>query len=160
LSPAMEPRPDAARISQVFGIQRSADGFFLEAHAKLEPLKTATDGVFIAGACQGPKDIPYSVAQGAGAAAEVLRLLSAGRVTISPVVAQVADEICSGCRACLPICPYHALTYDEAFKVARINEALCKGCGTCVAACPSGALSVSHFRTPQVLAQIEEVLAV
>ncbi|MEW5932458.1 MAG: CoB--CoM heterodisulfide reductase iron-sulfur subunit A family protein [Bacillota bacterium] len=160
LSPAMEPRPDAARISQVFGIQRSADGFFLEAHAKLEPLKTATDGVFIAGACQGPKDIPYSVAQGAGAAAEVLRLLSAGRVTISPVVAQVADEICSGCRACLPICPYHALTYDEGVKVVRVNEALCKGCGTCVAACPSGALSVSHFRTPQVLAQIEEVLAV
>jgi heterodisulfide reductase subunit A len=160
LSPAMEPRPDAARISQVFGIQRSADGFFLEAHAKLEPLKTATDGVFIAGACQGPKDIPYSVAQGAGAAAEVLRLLSAGRVTISPVVAQVADEVCSGCRACLPICPYHALTYDEEMKVVRVNEALCKGCGTCVAACPSGALSVSHFRTTQVLAQIEEVLAV
>ncbi|MEW6546669.1 MAG: CoB--CoM heterodisulfide reductase iron-sulfur subunit A family protein [Bacillota bacterium] len=160
LSPAMEPRPGAARVSQVFGIQRSPDGFFLEAHAKLEPLKTATDGVFIAGACQGPKDIPYAVAQGAGAAAEVLRLLSAGRVTISPVVAQVAEEICSGCRACLPVCPYNAISYHEGFKVVQVNEALCKGCGTCVAACPSGALSVSHFRTPQVLAQIEEVLSV
>ncbi len=160
LSAAAEPRADAERVAQVLGIQRSRDGFFLEAHPKLEPLKTATDGVFIAGCCQGPKDIPDSVAQGAGAAAEALSLVTAGKVKISPVIAGVNEERCSGCKVCVPLCPYTAIAYDEEKKICRVNEAVCKGCGTCVASCPSGALSVKHFTNQQIFRQIEEVAAV
>lgn len=160
LSAAAEPRHDAEHVAQVFGIQRSRDGFFLEAHPKLEPLKTATDGIFIAGCCQGPKDIPDTVAQGAGAAAEALSLLSAGKVKISPVIAGINEEHCSGCKVCVPLCPYTAITYDEEKKVCHVNEAVCKGCGTCVASCPSGALNVKHFSNQQIFRQIEEVVAV
>ncbi|MBC7347034.1 MAG: CoB--CoM heterodisulfide reductase iron-sulfur subunit A family protein [Clostridia bacterium] len=160
LNTALEPQPDATKVAQIFGIQRSADGFFLESHPKLEPLKTATDGVFIAGCCQGPKDIPDSVAQGAGAAAEALSLATAGKVKISPVVASIDPDLCSGCRMCLPLCPYGAISFNEEKKVAEVNETLCKGCGTCAASCGSGALNVRHFTRNQILTQIEEVLAV
>lgn len=159
LNTALEPRPDVVKVAQTFGIQRSADGFFLESHPKLEPLKTATDGVFIAGCCQGPKDIPDSVAQGAGAAAEALSLVTAGKVVISPVVAHIDPQACSGCKVCLALCPYGALLFNEADQVAYVNEAVCKGCGTCVPSCGSGALTVRHFTEDQLVAQIEEVLA-
>ncbi|MCL5040315.1 MAG: CoB--CoM heterodisulfide reductase iron-sulfur subunit A family protein [Firmicutes bacterium] len=160
LNTAAVPRRDSEKVGQVFGIQPSPDGFFLEAHVKLEPLKTATDGIYIAGCCQGPKDIPDSVAQGAGAASEVLSLFAAGKVKISPVVATVDSQLCSGCRVCLPLCPYSAISYDEVNRTAYVNEATCKGCGTCVASCPSGALSVRHFTDEEIIAQIKEVLAV
>ena len=160
LSTALVPRPDADKVSQAFGLQRSADGFFLEAHAKLEPLKTATDGVYIAGCCQGPKDIPDSVAQGAGAASEALAIFSAGKVAISPIIAGIDSSLCSGCKICVPLCPYSAITYKEDEKVCSVNEAVCKGCGTCAGSCPSGALSVRHFTSEQILAQIEEVCLV
>lgn len=160
LSTALEPQADATRVAQVFGIQRSADGFFLESHPKLEPLKTATDGIFIAGCCQGPKDIPDTVAQGAGAAAEALALITAGQVKISPVTATIDQDICSGCQVCVPLCPYKAIGYSVETKTCSVNETLCKGCGTCVAACGSGALTLRHFTNDQLLSQIEEVLAV
>lgn len=160
LSTATIARCDAEKVAQTFGVQRSADGFFLEAHPKLEPLKTATDGVFIAGACQGPKDIPDSVAQGAGAASEALAILSTGQVKISPVIAFINQDRCSGCQMCVPLCPYSAISFDPVKKTCSVNEALCKGCGTCVASCPSGALSVKHFTGEQIMAQIEEVCAV
>ncbi len=160
LNVATVPRADAEKVAQTFGIQRSPDGFFLEAHVKLEPLKTATDGVFIAGGCQGPKDIPDSVSQGAGAAAEALSLIEAGKVKISPVVASVDEARCGGCKACLALCPYGAVDFDDEKKVAVVNEAVCKGCGTCAASCASGAMGVRHFTDEQILAQIGEVLAV
>lgn len=160
LQTALQAQPDAGKVAQTMGIQRSADGFFLEMHPKLEPLKTATDGIYIAGCCQGPKDIPDTVAQGAGAAAEALLLVSAGKVQISPVSAKVNSDICSGCRICIPLCPYGAISLDEAKKVAQVNDTLCKGCGTCAASCPSGAMNVSHFTRDQIMAQIEEALAV
>ncbi|MEW6661755.1 MAG: FAD-dependent oxidoreductase [Bacillota bacterium] len=160
LSTACEARSDAARVAQVFGIQRSRDGFFLEAHPKLEPLRTATEGIYIAGCCQGPKDIPDSVAQGAGAAAEALSLIAAGKVKISPVVAVVDANKCAGCKICLPLCAYKAISFDSISKVAAVNEALCKGCGTCAASCASKALNIKHFTDEQILAQIKEVLAV
>lgn len=159
LSVAIEKRSDADKLAQILGIQRSADGHFLEAHPKLEPLKTATDGIYIAGCCQGPKDIPDTVAQGAGAAAEALSLLSAGKVKISPVVAGIDEARCSGCQICIPLCPYKAISFNEEKKVSVVNEAVCKGCGTCVASCPSGALSVKHFTDEQIMAQIKEVCA-
>jgi len=159
LNAAICPRPDAQEVAQKFGIQRSADGFFLEYHLKLEPMKTANDGVFIAGTCQSPKDIPDTVGQGAGAAAEALKVVFAGQVTVTPTTAEVRDTLCSGCRICIPLCPYNAITFDEAKGVAQVNEALCKGCGTCAASCPSGALRAKHFDNRQLYAQIEGVCA-
>ncbi|MCL6451963.1 MAG: 4Fe-4S binding protein [Acetobacteraceae bacterium] len=160
LSPALIPRKDAQDVARLFGLQRSPDGFFLEAHAKLDPMGTSTDGVYVAGACQGPKDIPDSVAQGAGAAARALQYLARGEAPVSAVIASIDEELCGGCKICLPLCPYAAISFDEAAKVSRVTEALCKGCGTCVASCPSGALHARHFERDQIMAQIERMVAV
>ncbi|RJQ04648.1 MAG: FAD-dependent oxidoreductase [Bacillota bacterium] len=159
LNPAMVPRADSQRVAQVFGIQKSADGFFLEYHIKLEPMKTATDGVFVAGTCQSPKDIPDTVAQGAGAAAEAMTLLLPGSVRISPMTGEVRESLCSGCHMCVLMCPYSAISMDEDKALAVVNEVLCRGCGTCSATCPSGAMRVRHFDNSQVLSQIEGVCA-
>ena len=159
LNAGISPRPDAQEVAQKFGIQRSADGFFLEYHLKLEPMKTANEGVFVAGTCQSPKDIPDTVAQGAGAAAEALKVILLGQVAVTPTTAEVQESLCSGCRVCIPLCPYSAISLDEAKGVAVVNQALCKGCGTCAASCPSGAMRAKHFDNRQLLAQIEGVCA-
>ncbi|CAA7600256.1 Dihydroprymidine dehydrogenase domain II, 4Fe-4S cluster [Acididesulfobacillus acetoxydans] len=159
LNTALIPRADADAVARLFTIQRSADGFFLESHPKLEPMKTATDGIYLAGTCQGPKDIPDTVAQAAGAAAEALEKISAGRVRVSPITAYCLEELCSGCKTCIPLCPYNAITFSEEKKVALYNEALCKGCGTCVASCPSGAAHMRNFEEEQMLEIIEGVCA-
>jgi len=157
LNPAMEADSQADKVSQALGLQAGSDGFFMELHPKLEPMKTAMDGVFVAGACQGPRDIPDTVAHAGGAAAEALSLASAGSVVISPVTAYNIEEKCSGCRLCISVCPFSAITFDEEAGVARYNATLCKGCGTCVATCPSGAARIHHFEDVQILAQIEGV---
>jgi len=158
LSNAVEPRADAPEVARLFSLSRSRDGFFLEKHPKLDPVATMTDGVYIAGCCQAPKDIPDTVAQASAAAARVLSLISKGRVELEAAVSVVDEEFCSGCKTCLDLCPYNALSFDDEKKVATINEALCKGCGTCAAACPSGAIVSKHFTTEQILAQVEGVL--
>ena len=158
LSTALEPRADAENVARVFSLSRRADGFFLEKHPKLDPVATTTDGVFIAGCCQGPKDIPDTVAQASAAAARVLSMISKGSVEIESAIAVIDEELCSGCRICNDLCSYKAIAYDEEKKVSHINEALCKGCGTCVAACPSGAITGRHFTTEQVMSEIEGVL--
>ena len=155
LATAMEPARNAARVASIFGISRSANGFFQEAHPKLRPFHTNTDGIFLAGACQFPKDVPDTVAHANAAAAEVLSLLSRGEVVISPTTAVVDEELCSGCKTCIPLCPYTAISFIEEEKVVRVNEALCKGCGTCVAACPAGAITARHFSDWQIMAEIE-----
>ncbi|HYG58357.1 MAG TPA: CoB--CoM heterodisulfide reductase iron-sulfur subunit A family protein [Symbiobacteriaceae bacterium] len=160
LSTALTPQKDAGETAIRFGVGRSADGFFMEEHPKLEPLKTATEGVYLAGTCQGPRDIPDTVAQAAGAAMEVLEKLSSGKVKVKGAVAAVDAENCSGCKVCISMCPYTAIGFDAAAGVARVNAALCKGCGTCSAACPSGAMHVRHFETDQILRQIEGVCRV
>jgi heterodisulfide reductase subunit A len=159
LNTALIPHADAGRVAQIFNIQRSQDGFYLEAHIKLDPMKTATEGVYLAGACQSPKDIPDSVAQGAGAAAEALQRIVAGEVVISPVTCAIDADRCAGCRMCIPLCPYTAITFNAEKGVSECNEALCKGCGTCVASCASGAARLKHFDQRQLLAQIEGVAA-
>jgi heterodisulfide reductase subunit A2 len=159
LSCALEPRADAGSVARTFSMSRKADGFFLEKHPKLDPVATTTDGVFVAGCCQGPKDIPDTVAQASAAAARVLSMISQGRVVIESATAVVDEEHCAGCKVCLDLCSYKAITFDEEKKVSRINEALCKGCGTCVAACPSGAITGRHFTTEQIMSEIEGVLA-
>ena len=158
LATALEPRTDAAEVAKLFGITKSADGFFLERHPKLDPVATMTAGVFIAGCCQGPKDIPDAVAQASAAATRVLALISKGRVELEAATAVIDEERCSGCRICNLLCPYSAISFIEDEKVSRINEALCKGCGTCVAACPSVAITHKQFTTEEITAEIEGVL--
>jgi len=158
LSCALESQPDADAVARLFNISRSADGFFLEKHPKLDPVATMTDGIFVVGCCQGPKDIPDTVAQASAAAAEVLAMISKGRVEIEAATAVVDERICSGCQACELVCPFSAISFDEKEAVCRVNEALCKGCGACVAACPSDAISLNHFTNEQIVAQMEGML--
>jgi heterodisulfide reductase subunit A len=158
LSCALEPRADAEDVARTLSLSRKADGFFLEKHPKLDPVATTTDGVFVAGCCQSPKDIPDTVAQASAAAARVLAMISKGSVEIESTIAVVDEEHCAGCKICIDLCSYKAITFDEEKKVASINEALCKGCGTCVAACPSGAITGRHFTTEQIISEIEGVL--
>ena len=138
LATGLEPHADAQDVRRLFNITCSSEGFFLERHPKLAPVSTFTDGIFLAGCCQGPKDIPDTVAQAGAAAAEALALIDAGYVEMEPNTAYVVEEDCSGCKTCVPLCPYHAISFLAEKRSPRINEVLCKGCGTCVAACPSG----------------------
>jgi heterodisulfide reductase subunit A len=155
---AIEPREDSGVIKRLFSISKSPDGFFLERHPKLDPTSTATDGVFIAGCAQGPKDIPDTVAQASSAAARILSLISKGEVEIEPVRAMVQDEYCSGCRMCNGLCPYGAIEFIQDKKISHVNEALCKGCGTCVAACPSSAMTGVGFTDEQILAELDGLM--
>ncbi|MCL4459896.1 MAG: NAD(P)-binding protein [Chloroflexi bacterium] len=151
-------RADTAQVARIFRVSRDKDGFFMEAHPKLRPFHTNTDGIFLAGTCQSPKDIPDTVAHANAAAAEALSLLGRGRVLIEPLVAEINAEICSGCKTCLELCAYSAITFDEEKRISQVNTALCRGCGTCAAACPSGAITASHFTDQQILAEIEALL--
>ncbi len=155
LCSALEPRTDTERVAQILSIGRRQDGFFMERHVKLDPIRTHTDGIFIAGCCEGPKDIPDTVAQAKAAASEVLSILAQGRVEIEPIVAFVDEEICTGCGLCEKMCPYGALSLAEPEAVMGVNQALCKGCGACTAICPSGALSLSHFTYRELLDEVE-----
>jgi heterodisulfide reductase subunit A len=159
LCTALEARSDAADVARKFNISTGADGWFIEAHPKLAPVSTTTEGVFLAGVCQGPKDIPDSVAQGLAAAAHAIRLLNMGEIMMDAAYAEIQEDFCSGCRICNGLCPYNAITFEEEKKVSEINPALCKACGTCVAACPSGAIKARHFTDEQIYAQIEGILA-
>jgi len=159
LSVGLEPHADAGEVRRLFNISCSQEGWFLERHPKLAPVNTFTDGVFLAGCCQGPKDIPDSVAQAGAAAAEALALIDAQFVELEPNTAYVLDEACSGCKTCVPLCPYGAISFLEDKKKAQINEALCKGCGVCVAACPSGSIQQNLFEDEEIFAEIEGVLA-
>jgi heterodisulfide reductase subunit A len=160
LSTGIEPNSDQLHVAKTYGISLSPDGFFLERHPKLAPVETATDGVYLAGACQGPKDIPDSVAQGGAAAAAALSLMDAGHVSLEPFTTYVLAEKCGGCRTCEGLCPYGAITMvdHDGRQVAFINEVLCKGCGACAAACPAGAALQHGFTSEQILAEIEGAL--
>ena len=158
LSCALEPRADANYVARIFSLSQKADGFFLEKHPKLDPVATMTDGIFIVGCCQSPKDIPDTVAQASAAAARALAMISKGKVEIEAATAIIDEEHCAGCKICIDLCPYKAISFDEEKKVSHINEAVCKGCGVCVAACPSGAITGKHFTTDQIIAEIEGVL--
>lgn len=158
LAVALEPQEDASDVRRAFGISCSAEGFFLEKHPKLAPVNTANDGVFVAGACQGAKDIPDTVAQADAAAAKALALIDAGQVELEPNTAWIDEDMCSGCKTCIPLCPYNAISRDEERAIAVIDPALCKGCGTCVAACPSGAAMQHLFSDEQVHAELEGLM--
>ncbi|MGQ9588665.1 MAG: 4Fe-4S binding protein [Planctomycetota bacterium] len=159
LSVGLEAQKDADQVRRLFNLSCSSEGWFLERHPKLAPVSTFTDGIFLAGCCQGPKDIPDTVAQAGAAAAEALALIDKGYVELEPNTAHVVEELCSGCKTCIGMCPYGAIKADLEKHVAVINEALCKGCGTCVAACPSGAIEQNLFTDDQILQEIKGVLS-
>ena len=160
LAVAMEPRADASQVAQLFGIGSNPGGFFLEKHLKLAPVETAAAGVFLAGACQGPKDIPDSVAQGSAAAAGVQSLLARGVVDVDPTVAVVDELRCGGCGLCVVDCPDRAIELGARGdrRVAIVNDVLCRSCGSCAATCPNGAASQLGYTDAQLLAEIEGLL--
>jgi heterodisulfide reductase subunit A len=154
LSVGLEPRHDAEEVAHLFGISCDQEGWFKERHPKLDPVGTTTDGVFIAGCAQGPRDIPDSVAQGAAAAARVLSLIGQGEVEVEAATALVDEMVCVGCGQCTETCPYSAIELLEDRGVAHVVEALCKGCGTCAAACPSKAIMLRHFTDRQLISEM------
>ncbi len=157
LATGLIQRRDADQLRTLLKLSQGPDHFYLEAHPKLRPLDTATDGIFLAGTCQGPKDISDTLAQAHGAASRATIPLFAGKVRIEPITAIVDRLMCAGCGLCEQVCEYRALKIDPYQKVMTVNEALCKGCGACNATCPSGAISLRHFKTEQIIAQIREL---
>jgi len=162
LCPALEARFDAEDVAKLFTINRRADGFFMERHVKLDPVATATEGVFIAGCCEGPKDIPDTVAQASAAAAKALSMISRGRVVIEPTTAQVNEVLCQACGRCEEICDFHAprVISKDGLRVSSVDAALCKGCGACAVVCPTGAMSVRHSTREQINGMVEALLEV
>lgn len=155
----MAARDDGDVVARTVGISQDREGWFIESHPKLAPVSTATDGVFIAGCCQSPKDIPDSVAQARASAAMVLAHVAQGKIEVDARFAEVDQDRCSGCRMCNELCPYTAISYDPDEGRSAVESTLCKACGTCVAACPSGAITARHFTDEQILEQIEGVMA-
>jgi heterodisulfide reductase subunit A len=159
LCTGLEAPKGLAAVAKMCSVSIGKDGFLIEKHPKLGPVSTATDGVFIVGACQSPKDIPDTVAQASAASSAVLSMIMREKIEIESATAEIEEEKCSGCRICNNLCPYLAIRFDEEKKVSVINEALCKGCGTCVAACPSNAIKAKHFSNRQIFAEIEGILS-
>jgi len=158
---ALTPRQDAAELGSKLGVSRTPDGFFREAHPKLRPLDTSTDGIYLAGVAQGPKDITESLIQASGAAARAAIPLSKGKVEVEPITAAVDEELCKGCGRCEEVCEYGAIKVEEVQPfvkvhtlVAKVTEAQCKGCGSCAVACPVGAITMRHFTDEQINAMI------
>jgi len=158
LGTGLTARHDTEKVAQVFGISQSADRFFMEAHPKLRPVSTNVDGIFLAGCCQGPKDIPDTVAQASAAAAEAISLSNRGEIEVEPTTATIDPDLCAGCKLCIEICPYSAIDFLDTKGISVVNEALCKGCGACTAICPSKAARQNHFTQDQVLSEVESLV--
>jgi heterodisulfide reductase subunit A2 len=146
LATAMEPGAETAQTSRIFDVSLDANGFFSPAHSVTDPVAATREGIYLAGCCQGPADIPSSVAQGQAAAGRILqKLVPGGKITLEPIIAVVDAELCSGCRTCAALCPFGALDMDTDEACMAVDEACCQGCGICVAACPSGAIGLRHY---------------
>lgn len=158
LSPAMTPRSDSKDVARLFNLSTDKHGFFMERHPKLAPLSTMSEGIFIAGVCQSPKDIPDTVAQAYGAAAEALTIVVKDKLELEATTAMVNPASCCACQNCVRVCPYGAPFFNEQKGVSEINEALCKGCGLCASVCPTGAIIARHFTNDQVLAEMEGLM--
>ena len=160
LAVGMKPSRTTKKLQEMFGLQLSPDGFFLEAHPKLQPVDAATRGIFFAGCAEGPKDIKDSVTQGSAAVARVIRLLHRGEMFSDPITAEVIGENCKICGQCAEVCPYGAISVDVKRKiVASVNPAACSGCGTCSAECKFDAIIMNHFTDEQITAQIDSMLS-
>lgn len=159
LAPAIEPTFDAVKIAEITGISQDKQGFFAEEHEKLNPISTSTEGIYIAGCAQGPKNISETIIQSEAAAGKILSSLIPGK-KIKPEVktSVISESLCIGCKTCLTVCSYGAITFDEAKKISVVNEVICRGCGNCVAACPSGAASIKHFKFNQIYQELLEAV--
>lgn len=150
---------DISELVSMYHCAIGYDSFLLEVHPKLRPVELAVSGVFLAGACQGPMDITECSSAASAAASKAAALIAQGNVEMDPFIARVDPARCTGCRTCLGVCPYEALTRDDIRGIATVNEALCTGCGTCAAACPSGAIQQAGFGDAHVLSEVEALLA-
>jgi heterodisulfide reductase subunit A len=162
LSTGFEAQVDTAQVAATFGVSRSKDGFFLERHPKLAPVETTSEGIYLAGACQSPKDIPDTVAQAGAAAAAALSLIDQGTIALDPSIAEVNLLRCAGCGQCAAACPYLAIEIVQDAKSgphALVNGYLCKGCGTCAAACPNKAITLLHYDDAELVSEIIGALA-
>jgi heterodisulfide reductase subunit A len=155
----MEAHDSAKELGHLTGISIDGNGFYIEKHPKLDPVATTTDGVYVAGSCQSPKDIQGSVSQAKAAAARILATICQGSVEVEVTTAYVNEKICCGCQTCVKVCPYGAISFKEDDRVSSVNEILCKGCGTCTTACPTGAINSRHFTEKQILSQIEGLIS-
>ncbi len=156
---AQEAYENAKEVAHAVGVSMCGNAFYIEKHPKLDPVATTTDGVYVVGSCQAPKDIPDSVSQARAAAARILARISFGYVEVEVTTAVVNEDLCCGCQTCVNVCPYSAISYDEEKKVSVVNEILCKGCGTCGPTCPTGAIRCRHYTDQQILSQIEGLLS-
>jgi heterodisulfide reductase subunit A len=159
LAIGVKPSQGAGKIQEMLGLQLTSDGYFLEAHPKLQPVDAATRGVFYAGCAEGPKDIKESVTQASAAAVRAIRLMHKGEILSEPITSEVIAENCKSCGKCAEVCPYNAITVDVKKKTpAVVNTAACAGCGTCAAECPFGAITMNHFTDAQILEQVDTLL--
>ncbi len=168
LAAAIEPDKSARPLATMLTASMDTNDFFTEAHPKLRPVESPTAGIFLSGACQGPKDIPETVAQASAAAAKVIGLLAKDHLSCNPCTAQPDEWMCNGCSSCEKVCPYGAITYAEKDfrgpnrttlrrRVAQVNPAVCQGCGACTVACPSGAMDLKGFSNKQILAEVDAI---
>ena len=167
LAAAIEPDKTARQIATMLTASMDTNDFFTEAHPKLRPVESPTAGVFLSGVCQGPKDIPETVAQAGAAAAKVIGLLSKDKLSCNPCVAISDELLCNGCSACANVCPYGAIEYiekeindhgvRETRRIAQVNEAVCQGCGACTVTCPSGAMDLKGFTNRQIMAEVDAI---
>ena len=158
LAMAAVPSAGSDALGQLLRVATDESGFFAEAHPKLRPVESLTAGVYLAGAAQGPKDIPETVAQASGAAAKVLILFSHEEMTQEPTVAYVVEELCSACGACVEVCPYDARSIHPVRNLAIVNAALCQNCGACVVACPNKASQIFNWKPEQIMAMIDAIV--
>ena len=168
LAAAIEPDETARPLATMLTASMDTNDFFTEAHPKLRPVESPTAGIFLSGACQGPKDIPETVAQASAAAAKVIGLLCKDSLICNPCTAEPNELMCNGCSACEKVCPYGAITYiNKEFRgpnrttllrrVAQVNPAVCQGCGACTVACPSGAMDLKGFSNQQIMAEVDAI---
>ena len=159
LSQGLVPPEDMNKIQEMLALQKTSDGFYLEAHPKLQPVDSASAGIFFAGTAESPKDIKDAVTQASAAAARAARLMSPGKITVEAITSRVDEDKCTSCGICARVCPYNAITVDKKNKrPAVVIEAACAGCGTCAAECPFDAIEMNHFTDTQILSQVHAIL--
>lgn len=167
LATAIEPESSVKNIATMLSASIDTNNFLIEAHPKLRPVESPTAGVFLSGVCQGPKDIPETVAQAGAASSKVIGLLSKDKLMTNPCIAFSDELFCNGCSACEKVCPYGAITYDkkeikingikDLKRIANVNKALCQGCGACTVTCPSGAMDLLGYSNRQILAEVDAI---
>ncbi len=159
LAVGVKPPKDMKVVQEMLALQKNSDGFYLEAHPKLQPVDSATRGIFFAGCAEGPKDIKDAVTQASAAAARAIRLMNPKQLRVEAITAEVVSNECTSCGICAKVCPFGAITVDTRAKTpASVTVAACSGCGTCAAECPSNAILMHHFTDCQIEAQIDAIL--